>query len=212
MSEDRQIKILIVEDHEITRLGLKAALERVGDLRVVGEEVEGQAAVRSVTRMKPQIVLMDIGLPVMNGIDATRMIKDQCPDTRVIILTSHDSETDIFAAFSAGADGYCVKDIASDQLVMAIRAVHDGAGWIDPRIANRVLRAQATQQPCDPPLSQRELEVLRLLVEGLSNQKIADRLYLSVETVRTHVRHITEKLAVSDRTQAAVKALRQGLV
>jgi DNA-binding NarL/FixJ family response regulator len=212
MSDSQKTKVLIVEDHEITRLGLRAALDRVPELSVIGEEEEGQAGVKAAFARRPDVVLMDIGLPVLNGIDATRKIKEEAPEIRVIILTSHDSETDIFAAFAAGADGYCVKDIASDQLVMAIKSVCDGAGWIDPRIANRVLRAQTVQQPADPPLSQRELEVLKLLVEGLSNQKIADRLFLSVETVRTHVRHITEKMAVSDRTQAAVKAVRQGLV
>lgn len=212
MPESDKITVLIVEDHEITRLGLKAALERVQDLLIIGQEEEGQSAVSTTLKMKPHIVLMDIGLPILNGIDATRQIKEQSPDTRVIMLTSHDSENDIFAAFSAGADGYCVKDIASDQLVMAIRTVFDGAGWIDPRIANRVLRMQTSQPASETPLSQRELEVLKLLVDGLSNQKIAEKLCLSVETVRTHVRHITEKLAVSDRTQAAVKALRRGLV
>ncbi len=212
MTESQKIEVLIVEDHEITRLGLKAALERVSDLKIVGEEEDGGSAIRAAVAKKPHIVLIDIGLPVMNGIDATRQIKEKSAETRVIMLTSHDSDTDIFAAFAAGADGYCVKDIPSDQLVMAIKAVHEGAGWIDPRIASRVLRAQATQSSTETPLSQREVEVLRLIVDGLSNQKIANNLCLSVETVRTHVRHITEKLAVSDRTQAAIKALRQGLV
>lgn len=212
MTETQKIEVLIVEDHEITRLGLKAALERVSDLKIVGQEEDGGSAIRAAVAKKPHIVLIDIGLPVMNGIDATRQIKEKSAETRVIMLTSHDSDTDIFAAFAAGADGYCVKDIPSDQLVMAIKAVHDGAGWIDPRIASRVLRAQATQPSTETPLSQREVEVLRLIVDGLSNQKIATNLCLSVETVRTHVRHITEKLAVSDRTQAAIKALRQGLV
>jgi DNA-binding NarL/FixJ family response regulator len=212
MTENQKIEVLIVEDHEITRLGLKAALERVSELKIVGEEEDGGSAVKAAVTIKPHIVLIDIGLPVLNGIDATRQIKERAAETRVIMLTSHDSDTDIFAAFAAGADGYCVKDIPSDQLVMAIKAVHDGAGWIDPRIASRVLRAQATQSPTETPLSQREIEVLRLIVDGLSNQKIAASLCLSVETVRTHVRHITEKLAVSDRTQAAIKALRQGLV
>lgn len=212
MSSDKTIKILIVEDHEITRLGVKAALERIGGFIVIAEAEDGNSAVAKALAEKPDVVLMDIGLPALNGIDATRQIKESVPDVGVIVLTSHEGDQDIFAAFGAGADGYCVKDLPSDQLVMAIRSVHAGAGWIDPRIATRVLRAQASQQPADPPLSQRELEVLRLLVDGLSNQQMADRLCLSIETVRTHVRHITEKMAVSDRTQAAVKALRKGLV
>ncbi len=212
MSGDKKTGIVIVEDHDITRLGLAAALKRLEEFAVVGEAGDGQAALEIVQLTRPHVILMDIGLPVMNGLDATRMIKQIDPGARVIMVTSHADEQDIFAAFAAGADGYCVKDTPSDQLVMAIRSVQEGAIWIDPRIASKVLRAHSGAHPADPPLTGRELDVLRLLVDGLSNHKIAERLCLSVETVRTHVRHITEKLAVSDRTQAAVKALRKGLV
>lgn len=221
------IDIFIAEDHEITRVGLKLTLEHVPGFRVVGEAEDGRGTVKRVVELKPHVVLMDIGLPLMDGIDATCRIKEEAPGTRVIMLTSHDNDRDIFAALGAGADGYCLKEVSGSQLTMAIRAVADGVAWLDPGVASRVLRAVATVTPTAPgsedsatkpstpgasPLSQRELDVLRLVVEGLSNQEIADRLILSVETVKTHMRHIMEKLAVSDRTQAAVKAMREGLV
>lgn len=220
------IEIFIAEDHEITRVGLKLTLEHIPGFKVVGEAEDGKGAVKKVADLKPHVVLMDIGLPLMDGIDATTRIKEEVPGTRVIMLTSHDNDRDIFAALGAGADGYCLKEVSGSQLIMAIRAVADGVAWLDPGVASRVLRACATVTPPAPagedgapkaapspsPLSQRELDVLRLVVEGLSNQEIADRLILSVETVKTHMRHIMEKMAVSDRTQAAVKAMREGLV
>ena len=190
---------------------------------MVGEAEDGKDAVKQVAELKPHVVLMDIGMPFMDGIDATGRIKEAVPATRIIMLTLRDNERDIFAALGAGADGYCLKEVSGTQLAMAIRAVADGVAWLDPGVASRVLRACATVSPTsdDPSvkivpaistLSQRELDVLRLVVEGLSNQEIADKLILSVETVKTHMRHIMEKLAVSDRTQAAVKAMREGLV
>jgi DNA-binding NarL/FixJ family response regulator len=221
---EQTINILIAEDHEITRVGLKLTLNHIAGFNVLGEAEDGKEAVAKVKELKPNVVLMDIGLPMLDGIAATCQIKEQVPGTRVIMLTSHDNDRDIFAALAAGADGYCLKEVSGTQLVMAIRAVADGVAWLDPGIASRVLRAcvtasppasgdeAAAKTPVASPLSQRELDVLRLVVEGLSNQEIADRLILSVETVKTHMRHIMEKLAVSDRTQAAVKAMREGLV
>lgn len=224
-TENQTIDIFIAEDHEITRVGLKLTLEHIPGFRVIGEAEDGKNAVKRVGELKPHVVLMDIGLPLMDGIDATCRIKEENPSTRVIMLTSHDNDRDIFAALGAGADGYCLKEVSGTQLAMAIRAVADGVAWLDPGVASRVLRACASGAPIapaqgdgakavagNPPLSQRELDVLRLVVEGLSNQEIAERLILSVETVKTHMRHIMEKLAVSDRTQAAVKAMREGLV
>lgn len=217
------IDIFIAEDHEITRVGLKLTLENISGFRVVGEAEDGKDAVKQVAELKPHVVLMDIGMPFMDGIDATTRIKESVPATRIIMLTLRDNERDIFAALGAGADGYCLKEVSGNQLAMAIRAVADGVAWLDPGVASRVLRACATVSPTSDDaavksmpavstLSQRELDVLRLVVDGLSNQEIADKLILSVETVKTHMRHIMEKLAVSDRTQAAVKAMREGLV
>jgi len=222
--ENPIINIFIAEDHEITRVGLKLTLEHIEGFKVVGEAEDGKRTVKEVLELRPHVVLMDIGLPLLDGIDATGRIKQEAPGVRVIMLTSHDNDRDIFAALGAGADGYCLKEVSGTQLAMAIRAVADGVAWLDPGIASRVLRAVASATPAAPagesgtktpslsPLSQRELDVLRLVVEGLSNQEIADRLILSVETIKTHMRHIMEKLAVSDRTQAAVKAMREGLV
>lgn len=220
------ISVFIAEDHEITRVGLRLTLEQISGFRVIGEANDGRLAVENVINLKPDVVLMDIGLPTMDGIEATRQVKEQAPDTRVIMLTSHDSDRDVFAALAAGADGYCLKEVSGPQLAMAIRCVADGAAWLDPGVASRVLKACAVgggvnQAPTDivqkisgsqQTLSQRELDVLKLVVDGLSNQEIADRLVVSVETVKTHMRHIMEKMAVSDRTQAAVKAMREGLV
>jgi DNA-binding NarL/FixJ family response regulator len=170
---------------------------------------------------------MDIGLPGLDGITATVQIKSQSPSTHVMILTSHDNDEDVFAAIRAGADAYLLKEVSSANLISAVRAVANGVVWLDPGVAQRVLRASIANAPkavnaADAkhskndanatPLSQRELDVLTLVVEGNSNQEIADRLILSVETVKTHMRHIMEKLSVSDRTQAAVKAMREGLV
>jgi DNA-binding NarL/FixJ family response regulator len=229
------VEVLIVEDHEFTRMGLKLSLEQIEGLKIVGEAADGEEGLKKVKELTPRVVLMDVEMPVMDGIEATRKIKDAAPDVRVIMLTSHKSDQTIFAALSAGANGYCLKNINAQQLSAVIRMVADGAAWLDPGIANRVLSAYATHeatgqsqvqaQPTATPapakapkqktsitLSPRETEVLRLVADGLSNQKIAERLGLGLETVKTHMRHIMEKLAVSDRTEAAVKAMKQGIV
>jgi DNA-binding NarL/FixJ family response regulator len=226
------VRILIVEDHEFTRMGLKLSLEQISGLDIVGEAADGEEGLRKVKELTPQVVLMDVEMPVMDGIESTRQIKEAAPDVRVIMLTSHKSDQTIFAALSAGANGYCLKNINAQQLAAVIRMVADGAAWLDPGIANRVLSAYASHDsqnqaaaassapakaPAKPQktsitLSPRETEVLRLVADGLSNQKIAEKLGLGLETVKTHMRHIMEKLAVSDRTEAAVKAMKQGIV
>lgn len=219
--------MLVVEDHEITRVGLKLTLKQAPEIELVGEASDGKQAVDLAISLQPNVVLMDIGLPVIDGIEATAQIKKAVSGTRIIMLTSHDNDRDIFAALGAGADGYCLKETATKQLVLAIKTVADGAGWLDPGIATKVLRASVMaglpaattagaeapkQATTGPRLSQREIDVLRLVVNGLSNQAIAETLFLSVETVKTHMRRIMEKLAVSDRTQAAVKAMRENLI
>ncbi len=229
MSNDQSIRIVIVEDHEFTRVGLKLGLEQMPGLLVVGESADGKAGLETVLETRPDVVLMDIELPRMDGIEATKEIRQALPDTRVIMLTSHSSDQEIFAALGAGANGYCLKSISSTQLATVVKSVAEGAVWLDPGIANRVLCAYATGDSATPPpmppsggrrprerggntrLSPREIEVLRLVAAGLSNQQIADRLNLGLETVKTHMRHIMEKLTASDRTEAAVKAMREGL-
>ena len=216
MSETKLITVIIVDDHEITRLGLKATLHNLGDFHVLAEAENGSQAATLVEQFKPDVVLMDIAMPVMDGIEASRLIKSANPDVKILMFTSHDDDSDVFAALSAGADGYCLKDSSIDLVAQAIRAVCMGAAWLDSGIAKIVLQTERTERASasEPKfnLSLRELEVLGVLVEGASNQQIATKLIISTETVKTHMRHIMEKLMVSDRTQAAVKAVKQGLL
>lgn len=216
-----QIGVLLVEDDEPTRFWLRLTLEPEKVYKVVGEAEDGKTAVQLALQHKPRVVLMDIGLPVLDGVAASKQIKEALPETRIIMFTSHDSDDSVFAALTAGCDGYCLKSLTAEQLLKAISSVCDGAAWLDPGIANRVLRAatgrsQSDADKAEPQnpfaLSAREMDVLVLLVEGLSNQQIAERLHLGTETVKTHMRHIMRKLAVSDRTQAAIKAMREGIV
>jgi DNA-binding NarL/FixJ family response regulator len=235
---DKILSAILVEDQEITRLGIRKMLERTQEVEILAEAKSGTEAVQLATELNPCLIFMDVGLPDMDGIEATRIIK-QTLASKVIMLTSRDGEEDIVAGLSAGADAYCLKDISASQLVCAIHSVVEGAVWLDPEIGRTLLKAMAkknmgqsqqnnlagktSQQNAGGPgsfktshnpfqLSEREYEVLCLLVDGLSNQEMANRLYLSAETVKTHMRHLMEKLRVSDRTQAAVKAVRQGLV
>lgn len=215
---DGLITTLLVEDHEITRIGLRKMLDEMVEITVVGEAGDGKAAVTKALELCPQLVLMDIGLPGMDGIEATKLIKRSMP-TKVIMLTSHENAEDIFAGLSAGADAYCLKWASSSQIASAIHSVIDGALWLDPGIAKRVIEAAVGSQDSTSPLetdtfglSERESEVLALLVEGLSNKQMAERLSLGSETIKTHMHHIMEKLSVSDRTQAAVKAVKHRLL
>lgn len=218
MASAKTIDVLLVEDSEVTRAGLKRILSNFADLRLIGEAVNGESAVDQVRQLKPDVVLMDIGLPVMDGVEAVEQIKATDPDVKIVMLTVHDSDSHIFSALSAGAHGYCLKTVSADQLALAIRTVADGAAWLDPRIASRVLQSYSPSgsapeaDPAASPLSSREIEVLRLVVEGMTNQRIASKLVVSIETVKSHMRRIMEKLAVSDRTQAAVRAVRDKLV
>lgn len=220
MTEAEQVKVILAEDDEPTRFWLKLTLQQSKNYNVVGVASDGRAAVELANEHKPQVALLDIGMPIMDGVEAAKRIKDSMPDTKVIMFTSHDTDDSVFAALAAGADGYCLKTLTAEQLLKAISSVMDGAAWLDPGIARRVLRAASQGPPASEEkehsnpfaLSQRELEVLTLLVEGLSNQQIADKLCLGTETIKTHMRHIMRKLSVSDRTQAAIKAMREGIV
>jgi DNA-binding NarL/FixJ family response regulator len=225
-ADQEAVNVAIIEDHEFTRMGLKLSLEQIPGIKIVGEAADGVEGVQLVKDLQPSVVLMDIELPTLDGIEATRQIKEAAPDVRVIMLTSHNNDQAIFAALGAGANGYCLKTITAQQLATVIRMVVDGAAWLDPGIAHRVLSAYASSgkhsvvpqktnsrtKGENPSLSPRETEVLRLVADGFSNQKIAEHLGLGLETVKTHMRHIMEKLTVSDRTEAAVKAMKQGLM
>jgi len=226
------IRLLLVEDHPMTRMGLKILLEQAGGFTINGEASTGRQAVAMAVENPPDVVLMDIGLPEMDGIAATQEIKKKHPSVRILMLTSKDSEQDVLAALAAGADAYCMKGLATEHLMAAIRAVHEGASWLDPVIARIVLaRFQGLQanspahnngssnsisekpaKPVDCPLTAREMEVLKLIVDGLSNPEIAEKLVVTKATAKAHVHSILQKLCVDDRTQAAVLAMRQGFV
>lgn len=215
-----KIKVILVEDHALTRIGLKTALEESGKIEVVDETEYGEKALELTKKHNPDIVLMDLGLPNKNGIDSTREIKDHNPEQKVLILTSHRDENEVTGALGAGADGYCLKDINPKSLVNVIEMVCEGAAWLDPAIARVVLSKFSIEEKNDnnvqeksySPLTERELQVLQLLADGCNNQEIADELSLSQHTIKTHVGNILHKLAVDDRTQAVVKALREGWV
>jgi DNA-binding NarL/FixJ family response regulator len=208
------VKVLIVEDDPLMQLGLEQSLQEYPQIELVGMAEDGYLGVEAALKLKPDIVIMDIGLPRLDGIAATQRIKAALPNVHVVMLTSHTAETEIIAALSSGADSYCIKGASLDRLITAIAAAQEGATYLDPQIAKKVVEHLKPPTPSSNfgQLSQRELEVLKLMVDGKSNPEIAAVLYLSPNTVKTHVRGIMNKLAVDDRVQAAVVALRAGLV
>lgn len=216
--------VILVDDHEITRIGLRKALESVEGLSIVAETDNGQDAVELAIKLSPDLIFMDIGLPELNGIEATTLIVAAVP-SKVMIVSSHDSKVDVVACLAAGAHGYCLKDVSIAALTTAISSVMSGALWVDPRLARCVgqelnksaTAANASSRKPERPalqreLSDREMQVLAFLLDGCSNKQIAESLFLSEDTIKTHMRHLMEKLNVSDRTQAIVKALKLGLV
>jgi DNA-binding NarL/FixJ family response regulator len=209
------VRILIVEDDPLMQLGLEQALGEQPDFEIVGQAEDGLAGVRLALSLKPDLIVMDIGLPRLDGIAATKQIKESLPNTHVVMLTSHTLQTEVLAALASGADAYCIKGASLDRLLAAIEAAKDGATYLDPQIARVVMDNLKPPAPERHPsldlLSEREMEVLKLIVEGKSNGEIAEQLYLSTNTIKTHVRGIMNKLAVDDRVQAAVIALRSGI-
>ncbi len=213
-TEFTPLRVLIVEDDPMMQLGLEQSLSAHPQITIVGQAEDGYMGVEAAKTCNPDIVVMDIGLPRLDGIAATQQIKAALPNVRVVMLTSHTTEQEIIASLSSGADAYCIKGASVDRLLQAIAVAAEGATYLDPQIGRQVLKHLS---PPSPPgnvahLSQRELEVLKLIVEGKSNPEIASELYLSANTVKTHVRGIMNKLSVDDRVQAAVVALRSGLV
>lgn len=207
------LRILIVEDDPVMQLGLRHALEQHPQLQIVGQETEGYLGVEAALSLKPDVVIMDIGLPQLNGIAATQQIKAALPDTKIVILTSHNTEHETIAALTKGADAYCIKGSRIEQLLEAIAAAQSGAIYLDAQVRHVVAQLKPpapTRGAC--LLSQREMDVLQLVVEGHSNPEIAERLFLSESTVKTHLRSIMNKFNVDDRVQVAVVALRSGLV
>ena len=217
------IKILLVEDHKLMRVGLKSLFEELSELEVTSEAQSGKEAIEKFKITHPDIVLMDIGLPDISGIEATKKILEINNNAKVIILTSHISEDEVIAALEAGACAYVLKDINIEVLKMIIKTVKEGAMWLDPQVVpilrekncgvippRQMSRAMFKEQHAN--LTQREYEVLKLIVDGKSNNEIAQELTISEHTAKAHVCNIIQKLVVDDRTQAAVKALKEGLV
>ena len=206
---------MIADDHAIVRKGIRALLAESDGFEVVGEAGDGQQAVRIAEETRPDVILMDLLMPVMDGIEATRQITGRHPEARVLVLTSFAADNKVFPAIKAGAAGYLLKDSSPDELVRAIRQVHRGEPSLHPAIARKLLQEVAhpalALEPAPEALTAREVTVLRLIAEGLSNQEIADRIAVSEPTVRAHVSRILSKLHLASRTQAALYAVREGL-
>lgn len=235
-----KIRVALVEDHDLTRIGLRTALKQQPEIDFVGEANNGQDGLKLLVMTRPDVAIVDLGLPDIDGIELTKRLKDiqeqeQIEPTKVLVLTLQDDEEAVLAAFGAGADSYCMKNISFNHLLEALHLTKEGQCWIDPAIAGIILKqtrthqsktiiTDSTQEINDQhnreyqkilaayPLTDRELEVLKLIVEGCSNAVIAEKLYITVGTVKTHVRNILNKLCADDRTQAAVRALRSGLI
>jgi two-component system, NarL family, response regulator LiaR len=235
------IRVAIIEDHDLTRVGLEAALQRREGINIVGDAKNGIQGLLLLETTQPDIAIVDIGLPDIDGIELVRRFNNHQTvanqgKTKIIMLTMHKTQDSVLAAFAAGADSYCMKDISMDRLEEAVKTTHAGNPWIDPQIADIILKQfrqsnteagmnstekTITIKALDPEyeaivdqagLTEREIGILQLIVRGYSNAEIADTLFLTVGTIKTHVRHILNKLCVDDRTHAAVLALRAGII
>jgi DNA-binding NarL/FixJ family response regulator len=215
MESGAPITVLLADDHALVREGTRRLLEAEPDIRVVAEAGDGQAAVEEAVRWRPDVVIVDVAMPGVSGIEATRRIKSQMPQMAVLALTAYDDDQYVLALLDAGAAGFLLKDVRGQELVAAIRAVHRGEAVLQPTIAVRALRRAVSARPSvssAPPLSDREMEVLHEAARGLPNKDIARRLNLSVRTVHTHLGNIFAKLGVGSRTEAVLLALRRGWI
>jgi two-component system, NarL family, response regulator LiaR len=211
----KKIRLLLADDHKMVREGLKAFFAPTEDFEVVAEAVDGLEAVEKATKFKPDVILLDLIMPNMDGIEAAKKIKDQLPDSKIVIITSSLEESRVIASIKAGASGYLLKDSSPLEIEDAIKKVFLGETAFPSRITS--IMVKELNRPVKPPskcttLTDREIDILKLVANGLSNQEIADRLFLSVWTVRTYVTGILDKLEVENRTQATLYALREGLV
>lgn len=221
--QSKPISVIIVEDFKLTRVGLRCALNANDDINVVAEAEDAIEGLKLIEKHKPDVVLMDLGLPGMNGIEAMIKCKEMIPDIKIIALTSHDRSEEVIAALSSGASAYCLKDIDPQKLADVVRDVAIGVCWIDPMVAQMTLNAlpkidnigflpNKSSSEGRVPLTEREFEVLKHLVSGKSNTEIAKELIVSVHTAKAHVCSILQKMCVNDRVQAAVKAVKEGMV
>ena len=219
------INVLLVEDHELYRMGLSMLLSKAEGINLLAEASDGVEGIKKAREFSPDVILMDIGLPNIDGIEATQRIKEFNQDVKILMFTSRDSENDVFESFKAGADGYVMKGATPEQTISAIKSVYEGIGWIDPSIAKMVfsnLQRPSSNSMTQPEtkkntnntygLTERELDVLELIVEGLTNPEIADRLIITRATAKAHVHSILQKLCVTTRTQASYTAMKEGLV
>lgn len=221
------IKVLLIEDHEMTRLGIALVCENTDGLELISQADNGKSGVELALKLNPDVVLMDIGLPGIDGIEACSLIKKQAPNIKILMFTSRESEDDVFASLSAGADGYIMKGTEKNQMINALKTVADGAAWLDPAIARLVLSSVKKQNNINSSdnqtlqiknnknnygLTDRELQVLALIVEGLNNEQIAKKLVVTISTAKAHVHSILQKLYVDNRTQASRQAIKEGLV
>lgn len=222
-SGEPSIRIALVEDYKLVRLGIMAALNEVEGFTVVSQAEDAETGIEHVMTHNPDVVLLDIGLPNMDGIECARQIRGENPHVKIMMLTSYDNEEKVLAALSAGANAYCLKDITNNRLADVIRMVYEGASWLDPAVASIALKVFQNHPdignhnghalpPVTEQLSDRELTTLKLLAEGKSNNQIADEMHVSIHTIKAYVGSILQKLMVNDRVQAAVIAAKAGIV
>ena len=207
MTNSKPIRILVVDDHFMVRMGLSASLNVEPDMQVVAEAGSGEDALRAYRHHRPSLVLMDLRLPGMSGVDCTAAILHEFPDAAILMLSTHSGEEEIYRAIQAGARGYIVKSILREELLRAVREVHSGRQYVDPLVASHLEERRSHRS-----LSGREVEVLRMVAKGMGNKEIASELNIAEVTVKLHVSHVLEKLNVKDRTQAATVALQRGII
>lgn len=223
IEQKKEVSVVIVEDYKLTRVGLRSTLNEYSHINVIGEAEDAVEGIKIIEKLNPDVVLMDLGLPGMNGLEATIKLKETCPNTKIIILTSHERNEEVIAALGAGANAYCLKDITPETLSTVIKNVAMGAFWVDagvssaalnffPKPENVTLMSPSEVKDARSQLTERELEVLKHLVKGKSNTEIAKELIVSVHTAKAHVCSILQKLCVDDRVQAAVKAIKENII
>lgn len=210
------IRVILADDHTVFRQGLKSLLSLEDDIKIISEAANGKEAIDFVNQLHPDIVIMDINMPILNGLEATKKIKADHPKTKIIILTSQGDDKSVFSLIEAGAEGYLLKDVAAENLVSAIRDVHDGKSILHPEVTQKLL-ARFVSKDSDKTkqkdmLTDRELEVLKALSRGFTNQQIADELFISQRTVQNHLHNIYNKLGINGRTEAVIYALQEGII